>query len=341
MEIYKYVNSKDIGEYLKQIGYEFNALEAAWIIYASKNMSYEEKKEKWKEIVSELPDCEVPKRNNCAGWSSLHLFLQRYMDAMDQEIKEFYTENTDGRYVYTYSYLYKNDTGWSGEYEDIYSSLSKCMDAYKNSAEELDDTFSQGETGVLKYCLKRQALDDPEDVMEIEYRGDGGISRILLNTKRSQELDEILEYFFMGMWFDFPTPFKKGDIVWVPADDQDIKWDCDGGFVLERLSTWEVEDWVKESGDNSDMNGYGYFVNPDGTVYREAMWNYMDLEFYRGPYKRNEKILPALSLFIKGEIGVDLLLCAYRKVLLDVAVDDVMLTSWYSADIIKKIGLME
>lgn len=70
------------------------------------------------------------------------------------------------------------------------------------------------------------------------------------------------------------------------------------------------------------------------------MANYMDLEFYKGPYKMNERILPALSKYIKGEIPVDLLLCAYRKVLLDLAADDVMLKSWYSKDMLEEIGLV-
>jgi hypothetical protein len=85
------------------------------------------------------------------------------------------------------------------------------------------------------------------------------------------------------MWFDFPTPFKKGDIVWVPSVENRINWNCDGGFVLRGISTWEPSDFMKKSGDNSDMNGFGYFVNPNGTIYHEVMFNYMDLEFYPAP----------------------------------------------------------
>ena len=69
------------------------------------------------------------------------------------------------------------------------------------------------------------------------------------------------------------------------------------------------------------------------------MENYMDLEFYNGPYKINEGILPALSMYMKGEVSLDFLLCAYRKVLLTVASDDIMLKSFFLEEWVKKAGL--
>lgn len=94
-------------------------------------------------------------------------------------------------------------------------------------------------------------------------------------------------------------------------------------FVLLGLSTWDSSDYssdhVKESGDYADMCGFAYFVNSDGIVYYENVANYMDFEYYTGPYKLYERILPALSKFVKGEIEVNVLLCAYMKTFLDVS----------------------
>lgn len=214
------------------------------------------------------------------------------------------------------------------------------MSAYKEQAADLDETFSPNATGVLRYIIKRQSIDDCFDVMEIECFGNNQVVEVLTNSKRTEENETILNDSFETLWFDFPTPFKKADIVWVPSEENKIRWDCDGGFVLTSLSTWNPPIFMMESKDNSDMCGFGYFVKPDGTVYHEVMCNYMDLEYYPGPYKLNERILPALSKFLKGEIEVDLLLCAYRKTLIDVAADDVMLKSWYSKGILKEIGLI-
>ena len=109
--------------------------------------------------------------------------------------------------------------------------------------------------------------------------------------------------------------------------------------MLSGLVTWNTPEHIRKSGDITDMNGYGYFLNNDGTVYHEVMCNYMDLEYYTGSYKLNERILPVLSKFMKGEIEVDLLLCAYRKILLGVAATDIMLKSWYSDEVLKELGL--
>lgn len=339
MDVLSFINSNAIREHLRDIGYGFNSLETAWLIYSSQRLSYEEKKKAWFELISEMPDCEVPKRLNCTGWDSLHNFLKRYIEIMDSEIEAFYKDEPAGSFVYMHSYLYTGDHSWTEEYETIYPSLKKCMDAYQKDVSDLDKTYSPKKTGVIKYRLKKQSLTDTSIVYEIECRCNGQLNSVLMNSIRSDEDDEIISNSFDGLWFDFPTPFKKGDIVWVPTDTNSIKWDCDGGFVLSGLSTWNASNFMKESGDYTDMNGYGYFVNDNGIIYHEVMHNYMDLEFYPGPYKLNEKILPALSKFIKGDIEVDFLLCAYRKVLLDVAADDVMLKSWYPEETVRELGL--
>ena len=338
MDICAFVNSKDISAYLKQINYRFHSLEAAWLVYTCRRLSYEEKKQAWNEIIATMPDCEVPSRYNCKGWKSLHAFLSKYIEVTDGELQEFFHDEPSVGYVYGYSYLYQGDNRWTEEYEHIYPSSKSCLEAYKAEAAYMDEDLPDG-TGMLRYRLRRNNLSDPEDIMDIEFFGNGQPACVFRNTKRTKETDEILNKSFEGLWFDFPTPFQKGDIVWVPEEEYNIVWNCDGGFVLTSLSTWDPPEFMKKSGDITDMNGWGYFVNPDGTVYHECMVNYMNLEFYKGPYKLNERILPALSKFVKGEIGVDLLLCAYRRILLDYAADDIMLRSWYAPDILKEIGI--
>lgn len=340
MDICSFVNSRDIREHLRKIGYSFNSLETAWLIYACKRLSYEEKKEYWRELIDTMPDCEVPSRQSGEVWNSLHAFLKRYIEVMDRQISEFYRDEPRGKYVYRYSFFYKGDASWCEDYESIFPSLSRCLEAYHNDAADLDENLAPGETGVVRYRIKRQALEDPGDVFEIECMSNGQTAEILHNASLSEEDSGTAFDVFECLWFDFPTPFQKGDIVWVPVEDNRIKWHCDGGFVLLGLSTWEPSDLIKSCGDNTDMNGYGYFVNSNGTFYHEVMYNYMDLEFYRGPYKLNEKILLALSKYLKGEIRVDLLLCAYRTVLLQVASDDIMLKCWYPEEDLKELGLV-
>ena len=43
MDICTYVNSRDIGDYLRKINYEFTSKEAAWLIWQCISISLEEK----------------------------------------------------------------------------------------------------------------------------------------------------------------------------------------------------------------------------------------------------------------------------------------------------------
>ena len=47
MNILRFVNSKDIREHLRNIGYEFNSLEAAWLIYQCRDAAIDEKHKAW------------------------------------------------------------------------------------------------------------------------------------------------------------------------------------------------------------------------------------------------------------------------------------------------------
>ena len=176
----------------------------------------------------------------------------------------------------------------------------------------------------------------------MEFLGDGNLLCIhsFNESSKPNRYSDVLNNFFESMWFNFPTPFVKGDIVWIPTEK--LEYECDGGLVLDDIVTWgDINKFILETGDNTDMSFAGYFMNSNGTVYHEVNHNYMNLEYYKEPYKINEKFLLALSEYIKDEVTVDFLLCAYRKSLLDVARKDIMLTNWYCPDWVNKCKLLD
>ena len=59
MDLYNLVNSVDIREYHKNIGYKYNSLEAAWLVYQCQSLTIPEKHDVWQWIVSNMPDVEV------------------------------------------------------------------------------------------------------------------------------------------------------------------------------------------------------------------------------------------------------------------------------------------
>ena len=54
LNIYSFINSKDISAYLREIGYQFNSLEAAWLICQCKDMTQEERHAAWKELIETI-----------------------------------------------------------------------------------------------------------------------------------------------------------------------------------------------------------------------------------------------------------------------------------------------
>lgn len=117
---------------------------------------------------------------------------------------------------------------------------------------------------------------------------------------------------FDGLWFDFPTPFKKGDILCEYVDGEETFGFCRGPFVMKGITPEGVRKSTREHGDTNDMNAWGYFQDPDGTIYYEVMFNYMNLEFYRGDLKGVRRILTAFGNYLKGKIDEALLCRAYH-----------------------------
>ena len=136
MNILRFVNSKDIREHLRNIGYEFNSLEAAWLIYQCHDATIDEKHKAWNELIEKMPDCTVTERLNTVPQDSLHAFLRQYMELEDKYLNEFYDEkhadtfDYNKLFVYKFKYIYKDGTEY--EWDTVFS----CFDALYESIME-------------------------------------------------------------------------------------------------------------------------------------------------------------------------------------------------------------
>ena len=77
MNIYEFVNSRDIREHWQKIGFVPNAIESAWLVYQSNNHTIEEKHEAWRWIIANMPDCEITGIET--PQKSLHEFLKNVL----------------------------------------------------------------------------------------------------------------------------------------------------------------------------------------------------------------------------------------------------------------------
>lgn len=318
MDILKFINSCDIREHLKNIDYQFSALEAAWIIWKSKYTSLSEKHEAWTEIIQTMPNCEIESRPNTTPHPSLHRFLRELMafecrciDSVKSE--EPYT-------VFAYKYKLSEEDGWSGDHDCLYSELfsdfSSCLSA------ALDTCRGYSDTDDISHCqirVQKSWFDGSGAYMDVATSQDGEITKIYNPGAMTEEEINLYEFGFDGMWFDFPNPFKRGDIIYNPGPLSSADFECDyGPCVLEEPIPLRhrVERWKKSSGgDSSDMVVHGLFQRDDGTVFAECTANYMNFEYYRGKLDGKKRILMAISNYLKDEISLELLLNAYHVIL--------------------------
>ena len=82
MDAFRFINSKDIRNYLEKINYEFTPIEIAWLVYQCFDATQKEKFATWNEIINTMPDCpvEVYEGYDVDGYDSLHKVLKEYME---------------------------------------------------------------------------------------------------------------------------------------------------------------------------------------------------------------------------------------------------------------------
>lgn len=310
MDVFRFINSKDIREHLRSIGYEFNSLEAAWLIYQCHDATIDEKHKAWNELIETMPDCPIEKRLNTVAQDSLHAFLRQYIELEDRYMNEFCDErhadtfNDDKPFVYKIKYIYEDGT------ENGWDTVFSCLNAlYESIMEPEEDVISI-------QCTKMQI--DRLDSRQIAYLNPS--FEFLRHDPGRIDSDKEWDLFggvFDGLWFEFPTPFQKGDIVWNPDQPEGF---CAGPFVitgacLDDIESDKTKENIRKDGDSSDMCAGGFFLNEDGSIYGECMSNYMDLEFYNMELTGSKRTLTALSNFLKDEIDPVLFARAYHQII--------------------------
>ena len=294
MDIFRFINSRDIREYLKSRNYPFTSLEAAWLIYQCRCATIKEKHEAWQELIQTMPDCAVAEHPHTARHESLHQFLKEYIRTEDEILDWFFRDEKDA----IYNCEFWEYAMWcpGGEYFD---SFQKCLKAYTDRR-----------LGKMTFKITKQILNSDQCTYVI-FSADN--EPLKFDTSWYPEGgDEILYGVLGGLEFDFPTPFTKGDILCeseVYEMNPSLRADL---FVITDLPACSKNESYR---DGCRMKVWGFFLKYDGTLQYEDMYNYMNLEYFRGELSGKKRILKALSNHIKGEIDVGLFANAYHKIL--------------------------
>ncbi len=310
MELLRFVNSKDIREHLRKTGYQFSALEAAWLIEQCRDSTLAERHQAWEELIAEYPDCPIPERMNTVPQDSLHQFLRDYMDMENRFLKQF--RNPEGA-VYQLIYHFYSS-------EPVYENRAFS----RFDPEKMIFLLDEDENYQFVQCV-RLPVDDPAadpagQRFSVDLNADGGILRINPVLPVSEHDTGLLLDVFQGLWFDFPTPFRKGDILWDPRKPDGF---CGGPFVNQAVNLQGIADekrieCLRKDGDSSDMTVHGLFVDAQGGIYGEVMHCYMNCEYYPKELTGILRTLIPFSAYEKGDIDAELLAHAYHQIMLEV-----------------------
>lgn len=276
MNVYKFINSKDIREYLKKINYEFTPVETAWLIWQCENATLEEKHKAWQKIIDTMPD--MPFKTNEKSYDSLHEFLKDYIELENKCIDEIVNAKDDNLF-YKCSIQSKSDLICK-----LYFNYESCLHAIEtelfNQNIEIEDN--------IRISMWHENESYAHTYIELNTKGE--IMNIYSDT-----LDKINCITFYDVCLMFPIPFVKGDILWNPNSlDKNP-------FVLKET--------------HSDMSVWGYFTGENGQLFEDCT-AYMNIEYYNGELKSENRILEVLNNYIKGEIDIVRFANMYHQIVL-------------------------
>lgn len=296
LDVFEFINSKDIKAHLKNLNYKFNTLEAAWLVYQCKHISIDEKHSAFEKIIKSMPDCEVPERMNTVYKASLHQYLKEYIATENRLLNSFFKNYKNC--FFEYSFFDKRDRGMRSD--KCYYDFKECLkDAIKETREFGVKNFEIRKRKInTEYCAELIFINEKVYGYGIAYE--------------EEDEYELLHNVFCGLYFNFPTPFKEGDILCeYKFGDKRVGF-CRGPFVICCLPTKRI---FNDTLDTSDMNVGGYFLDDSNSFYLATMHNYMNLEFYRGDLKGKNKLFEILSMYTKGQLDISLFASAYHHVL--------------------------
>ena len=319
LDVFDFVDSRSVRAYWRSIGWTPNAVEASFIIASSRKRTIAEKHTAWKRLIESTPDANFPSRMHHLKGASLHAFLKHYMTREAQILDELRSDD-DG----------ENGCCWLVSkphscHEDdwfVCPSFDYAIDRLACCIEEGDWDLCASRFLVSKrYFDTNGAVECDERIVSALFSPGLEPLRVIDGQSPFISLNEqdVLWLDFDAMWFNFPLPFKRGDIVSStslfggerrfvlasnatldPSNEHDAK-------VLERRTRY---------GDASDMTVLAHSVSrEDGFItFHQHEHDLLNMDYYTDELEGYEKELEVLSRFTKGEINIRQCLLERREI---------------------------
>ncbi len=314
MDVYNLINSNAISKHCRELKYEFNTLEIAVLIYRNRSMSIAEKISAYNELIENYEDMPMVQFFHCGPYESTKEQIRKEIKRLeDLQSKLILKEN---------GYFYTATTYWQDygrvECDNRYFIKDSFEKTYNRVMEDVNDEelskdFFGRDNYATEFKITKRAFDSEYEVTATYMIID---KKPILNNI----IDSDNDYPDFGtIYLYMPTPFKKGDLLYSKTNrpfDRGYIGKEENVFVLKGMHSWYYEDIQERArngkGDNSDMNGDGYFIN-NNDVFWEIIWDYDSWEYFEGKLTGMQRILRGVSEMVKGEMTADLLFAAYNK----------------------------
>lgn len=220
MKFYRFLNSKDVRMHLEAMEYQFSPLEAAWVVYRSKNAALQDKHKAWRSIIETMPDTEIDLEDWEPRRDSLHAFLQEYMAMESRLLFAFYDLGNLALYNY---------------YEPDFDSVDVMVDhrgVYYDLKSCLDDALKAGDAPFVD--LYRMDLTSGKRI-RVTFDRQRSPVRVIPEYILWLPEEELLRgsFFRIGGFrrfpFRIPLPFQKYDLICEPVPDPEL---YDPGYTL-------------------------------------------------------------------------------------------------------------
>jgi len=189
-DVLKYLNSKDIADYIEKVEYEPSFAAAIWIVFFSRKLSLWEKIEKFRDIekTAERTDYDLVET------------LELWLDKINKELYDFNSIGDSHDVVYSVSLIKSRQAIY-------FRTLDECM-KYMNK----DGKISYEVTKIFLDDFRYNIIDSQRQISAIfrNYDGKYEIRSIVPNNylrtlMQSEDFREVQ--------MDVPVPFKKGDVL--------------------------------------------------------------------------------------------------------------------------------
>lgn len=183
MDIYEFINSRDIRKYLKEINYSLSPLECVYIVWQNTNNTIEEKHKAYRWIVKKMPD-EI----------KLSDFISEYI-AIENELIDNFNDNRNSVYSY--------ETG-NRKNGAFYPDKEMCISAMRQNRKI-------GNATVIKHLIATESSETGKNIKAIINENGECIfmyEESVLSGKKKKIFDS-----FKKMHFDIPLPFDEGALI--------------------------------------------------------------------------------------------------------------------------------